>query len=64
MSKFWNTKYRIYQTSNIMRNITLDTSKWNNYPGRLLYHQHGYFLKGLSHEIDFKNIDKNLQNLA
>ncbi len=21
-------------------------------------------LKGLSHEIDFKNIDKNLQNLA
>ncbi len=22
------------------------------------------FLKGLSHEIDFKNFDKNLQNLA
>jgi hypothetical protein len=22
------------------------------------------FLKGLSHEIDFKNINKNLQNLA
>jgi len=21
-------------------------------------------LKGLSHEIDFKNLDKNLQNLA
>ncbi len=24
----------------------------------------GRALKGLSHEIDFKNIDKNLQNLA
>jgi hypothetical protein len=23
-----------------------------------------FFLKGLSHEIDFKNFDKNLQNLA
>jgi hypothetical protein len=23
-----------------------------------------YILKGLSHEIDFKNFDKNLQNLA
>ncbi len=22
------------------------------------------YLKGLSHEIDFKNIDKNVQNLA
>ncbi len=22
------------------------------------------YLKGLSHEIDFKNFDKNLQNLA
>jgi hypothetical protein len=26
-------------------------------------HQTAY-LKGLSHEIDFKNFDKNLQNLA
>jgi hypothetical protein len=24
----------------------------------------GRFLKGLSHEKDFKNFDKNLQNLA
>ncbi len=23
-----------------------------------------YYLKGLFHEIDFKNFDKNLQNLA
>jgi hypothetical protein len=23
-----------------------------------------HFLKGLSHEIDFKNFDKNLRNLA
>ncbi len=23
-----------------------------------------YSIKGLSHEIDFKNFDKNLQNLA
>ncbi len=33
----------------------------------LLKLQKGYIsaaLKGLSHEIDFKNIDKNLQNLA
>jgi hypothetical protein len=38
--------------------------------GEILIIQHSYIqywsesLKGLSHEMDFKNFDKNLQNLA
>jgi hypothetical protein len=30
----------------------------------LIYEEIRKYLKGLSHEIDFKNFDKNLQNLA
>ncbi len=32
--------------------------------GRSLFARSNQYLKGLSHEIDFKNFDKNLQNLA
>jgi hypothetical protein len=30
----------------------------------VLHNVCNHWLKGLSHEIDFKNFDKNLQNLA
>jgi hypothetical protein len=39
-----------------------------NFAEQYLYdrvlHLRKLFLKGLCHEIDFKNVDKNLQNLA
>jgi hypothetical protein len=44
--------------------IFYDEIKFENFKKSPKNRQEEGNLKGLSHEIDFKNVDKNLQNLA
>ncbi len=50
-----DTNYSVY----VLLNFALTFEK-----ASYTYIQHNKGLKGLSHEIDFKNFDKNLQNLV
>ncbi len=60
-----NNIYSICSTVNTPANICRQVMSLDiSVSKKVLVSIAGLHLKGLSHEIDFKNVDKNLQNLA
>jgi hypothetical protein len=59
LSPTWTGSIHMKELHSI--SIFIETTQFKVAMGFIIY---GAILKGLSHEIDFKNFDKNLQNLT